>query len=133
MTALPQFLGMREAHDERRRRRSDGVAALALATWQDCDTCVAIAAFDEVMRALESLTPGGSEFHQEPDRCVKHVRDRFESMRQILLRKIPDPRDVAALLADRCRDPEWPHASEVTFPVDGGRVVVYLDPRGDSL
>lgn len=29
--------------------------------------------------ALESLTPGGSEFFENPQRCVEHIRERFES------------------------------------------------------
>lgn len=29
--------------------------------------------------ALESLTPGGSEFFANIERCVSHVRERFES------------------------------------------------------
>jgi hypothetical protein len=31
----------------------------------------------KAMRALESLTPGGSEFVNEPERCVAFVRDRL--------------------------------------------------------
>lgn len=32
--------------------------------------------------ALEGLTPGGSEFHKDPERCVAYVRDRFDSGHQ---------------------------------------------------
>lgn len=31
---------------------------------------------DELMQLLESLTPGGSEFHQSPMTCVEFIRDR---------------------------------------------------------
>lgn len=31
---------------------------------------------DELMSMLESLTPGGSEFHHEPETCVRFVKDR---------------------------------------------------------
>ena len=28
--------------------------------------------------ALENLTPGGSEFHRNPERCVEHIRKRLK-------------------------------------------------------
>ena len=30
-------------------------------------------------KALESLTPGGSEYFRDPERCVSCVRDRFKT------------------------------------------------------
>ena len=35
------------------------------------------------MRALESLTPNGSEFVNDPERCVEFVRDRLAFLVQI--------------------------------------------------
>jgi len=32
---------------------------------------------DDLMRLLESLTPGGSEFYESPENCTCFVRDRF--------------------------------------------------------
>ena len=32
---------------------------------------------DDLMRLLESLTPGGSEFHESPENCVRFARDRY--------------------------------------------------------
>lgn len=29
--------------------------------------------------ALESVTVGGSEFHRDPERCVAHIRERYDS------------------------------------------------------
>ena len=30
----------------------------------------------DLMRLLESLTPGGSEFHESPETCADHIRAR---------------------------------------------------------
>ena len=38
------------------------------------------------MRTLESLTPGGSEYHNDHERCAAYVRDRRESQHKIILR-----------------------------------------------
>lgn len=35
----------------------------------------ALAKAEKAMRALESLTPGGSEYFEDPQRCVVYVRD----------------------------------------------------------
>lgn len=69
---IAQFLVMRRGH-------AAGSHSVA------CDTCLAIAAFDEVMRALESLTPGGSDFYQDPARRVDHVRRTKEALRTALV------------------------------------------------
>lgn len=37
---------------------------------------------DEALRLLESLTPGGSEFHSDPDRCVKWIKHAVDDMKQ---------------------------------------------------
>lgn len=34
---------------------------------------------DPYRLALEGLTPGGSEFYKDIERCVAHIRDRFDS------------------------------------------------------
>lgn len=34
---------------------------------------------DGCRKSLESLTPGGSEFYRDPERCVSTVRERFKS------------------------------------------------------
>ena len=31
---------------------------------------------DDLMRLLESLTPGGSEFHESPENCARFIRER---------------------------------------------------------
>lgn len=37
------------------------------------------------MRALESLTPSGSEFVDEVERCVQFVRDNRESLMRVIV------------------------------------------------
>ena len=39
----------------------------------------------EAMRALESLTPNGSEFVNDPKRCVEHVREAQASMMRVII------------------------------------------------
>lgn len=31
---------------------------------------------DDLMRLLESLTPGGSEFYESPENCARFIRER---------------------------------------------------------
>lgn len=38
---------------------------------------------DELMRILESLTPGGSEFHNSPDMCAEWIRGRLATTGKI--------------------------------------------------
>lgn len=44
------------------------------------DSDIVLRKYKEAMRALELLTPGGSEYVGDIDRCVAHVRDARESM-----------------------------------------------------
>lgn len=39
----------------------------------------------EAMRALESLTPSGSEFVNDPKRCVNFVREHRETVMRVLV------------------------------------------------
>ena len=39
----------------------------------------------KAMRALESLTPSGSEFVDEVERCVQFVRDNRESLMRVIV------------------------------------------------
>ena len=40
---------------------------------------------DKIMRALESLTPSGSEYVNDPERCVQFVRDARDSQMKAML------------------------------------------------
>ena len=52
------------------------------------DVAVIEAQNDRLMRHLESMTPGGSEFHNDPGRCVLWITQRNSSViHQIELRK----------------------------------------------
>jgi len=43
--------------------------------------------FKDIMARLEALTPGGSEFHRDPYRCLTHIEARRnEAVEQALLR-----------------------------------------------
>lgn len=37
--------------------------------------------------ALQSLTPGGSEYVDDPERCVAFLRDKFDSLHDIILKQ----------------------------------------------
>jgi hypothetical protein len=37
------------------------------------------------MRVLEMLTPGGSEFYNDPVRCYEHIKDRFERNHRMIV------------------------------------------------
>lgn len=49
-----------------------------------CENCVPREL--EAMRALESLTPSGSEFVNDVERCVNHVRDYQRELMNTLVR-----------------------------------------------
>lgn len=42
---------------------------------------------DRLLRMLESLTPGGSEYHNDPERCVEYMRARLKGAVQQALRR----------------------------------------------
>lgn len=48
------------------------------------------------MQALESLTPGGSEYVGDPERCVAHVRDHQTHLTDLLKKTILDKRELKA-------------------------------------
>ena len=39
--------------------------------------------FDELVFAIEALTPGGSEFHDSPERCLEWIRERLRVVAEI--------------------------------------------------
>jgi hypothetical protein len=48
----------------------------------------------KAMRALESLTPGGSEFVDEPERCVQAIRHAIDSRRQHILKLTKENKEL---------------------------------------
>ncbi len=40
----------------------------------------------DAMRLLEILTPGGSEFHENPQRCAAWVQERLDSAQRLTVR-----------------------------------------------
>lgn len=43
---------------------------------------------DKCRLALESLTPGGSEYFRDPERCVAVIRETRESQRKLLVEAV---------------------------------------------
>ncbi len=41
---------------------------------------------DRYKRALEGLTPGGSEFANDPERCAAYVRDTIEHQHRMIIK-----------------------------------------------
>ncbi len=57
------------------------------------------------MRVLEGLTPGGSEYHNDPERCAAYVRDRLNQQHRLIVR-FKKQRDLlleAVKKANTCR------------------------------
>lgn len=46
-------------------------------------------------KALEGLTPGGSEYVNDPERCAAHVRERFDSYHRVILMRKSGGTDLA--------------------------------------
>lgn len=52
----------------------------------------------ELIKSLESLTPGGSEFSNDPDRCIAWVKDRLETVAKQARKRQQAEADNAALV-----------------------------------
>lgn len=52
----------------------------------------------ELIKSLESLTPGGSEFSNDPDRCIAWVKDRLETVAKQVRKRQQAEADNAALV-----------------------------------
>ncbi len=57
---------------------------------------------DDLMLLLESLTPGGSEFHESPTACVEFVRGRYSASvsLKLLQRKAVAERDTLLMACE---------------------------------
>lgn len=55
---------------------------------------------DALMRLLESLTPGGSEFYENPENCVEWIQRRLASSFDLLLKAHIRIRDLEKQLAE---------------------------------
>lgn len=53
----------------------------------------------DLMMKLESLTPGGSEFYQNPDRCIEFARERMNAIPPRIIRLTKTLETVGAILA----------------------------------
>jgi hypothetical protein len=42
---------------------------------------------DDLMRLLESLTPGGSEYYEEPETCAERIRDYQRSIKHHMVKR----------------------------------------------
>jgi hypothetical protein len=69
MSLIPQFLGMREAHDEHRKRFGD--RTVMGTTWSDCDACLAIAAWDQLREQLRNCRQGKTVVKRQRDTALR--------------------------------------------------------------
>lgn len=60
----------------------------------------------KAMRALESLTPSGSEFVNEVERCVSHIRDNQRSVIHFA-KKAKAAREVLERISGLCRSGDY--------------------------
>ena len=54
---------------------------------------------DDLMRLLESLTPGGSEYYEEPETCAERIRDHQRSIKHHMVKRKEAERQRDQLLA----------------------------------
>jgi hypothetical protein len=59
---------------------------------------------DQAMRWLERLTPGGSEFHDEPENCFNHIIRERDSRWETIKRQQRRIRELEALLSPNDQD-----------------------------
>ena len=78
-------------------------------------------------RALQALTPGGSEYVNDPPRCVEYVRQRSHNQHEITKSFKRERDEAEAQLADaraalvRCADCGWTVAEHEVECVPSGR------------
>lgn len=68
---------------------------------------------ERAMRLLESLTPNGSEFVDDPERCAEHIRDERTRQWELVKNKVKRVKELEDLVnsAQRAADALTP-ASE---------------------
>lgn len=54
----------------------------------------------DAMRALESLTPGGSEFHDSPHNCVECVKRTLDARWRAIIKGKRRERELQARIAE---------------------------------
>ena len=54
---------------------------------------------DDLMLLLESLTPGGSEFHESPATCIEFVRARYAAGTSLVIKRGMAEKQRDSLLA----------------------------------
>ena len=89
------------------RRLAEAATALDRRSWYGnavpalCDALEAAwRERDAAKRLLEDLTPGGSEFHDSPERCAEFVRNRMAGVIEQVRRRMEAERERDALAAE---------------------------------
>lgn len=90
------------SHSDKRHIQTarDCLQLLATLAAMTAERDAAVKRAEEASRALESLTPSGSEFHDSPKMCAGYIRERLDSNHRNLIRFKTD-RDAA--LAESAR------------------------------
>jgi hypothetical protein len=74
-----------------KQRYVDWYSALPRETISE-DLRWAIAELERVNKLLHDITPGGSEFYNDPDRCIENIKEQIEVSRRIAKQTIRDSR-----------------------------------------
>jgi hypothetical protein len=51
---------------------------------------------NKAQKLLESLTPGGSEFFDDPEYCVKNIREHRQSQHEIIVKLVIEKKSLIA-------------------------------------
>jgi hypothetical protein len=97
-------VGLKECNEGEVVKFSDHLADKAAAVEKEQDKTA------KIMLMLESLTPGGSEYYNDPERCVAYVRDAIHrALKQAVETKKQEKAAVAQAVQEereRCRRQE---------------------------
>jgi len=52
--------------------------------------------FEALKRQLEALTPGGSEFHDSPQRCILWIKERLDNQKKLIVKNADLRRQLQA-------------------------------------
>ena len=51
---------------------------------------------NKAQQLLESLTPGGSEFYNDPEYCVKHIREYQQNQHELIVKLVIEKKALMA-------------------------------------
>jgi hypothetical protein len=82
-------------------------------------------------RALQSLTPGGSEYVHNPDRCVALVKEQQAALHELRVKSAVERTQLAKALFEMERDPKIKDQAWFDFLSKADRIIALMSKHID--